>query len=79
MQLYVRDLACPESARPVQELRGRERIALGESREVQFALDDRVLGYVGRDDRWRVDPVALDIGIVPHAGLEAAPARYEKD
>jgi len=56
-QLYIRQLACQEGVRPAQELRGFQRLRLeaGEEREVEFALNGNVLGYVGRDGKWRAD------------------------
>ena len=72
VQLYVSDLACSEGARPQQELRGFKRLRLqpGESREVHFALTDEVLGFTGRDGKWRVEPGRFQIWIAPHAKRE---------
>ena len=78
VQLYVSDLACSEGARPQQELRGFERLRLqpGESREVHFALTDEVLGFTGRDGKWRVEPGRFQIWIAPHAQT-GTPANYD--
>ncbi|PTX95382.1 beta-glucosidase [Spartobacteria bacterium LR76] len=68
-QLYVRQFFCPEGARPYQELRGFQRIKLrpGEKKEVVFDITDEVLGYVGRDGKWRVDAGKYSLWIAPQA------------
>jgi beta-glucosidase len=78
VQLYVRDVASSEGARPQQELRGFERLILqpGESREVRFALTDDVLGFTGRDGKWRVEAGRFQIWIAPHAQT-GPPAMYD--
>ena len=79
VQLYIRDMACSEGARPQQELRGFERVRLrpGESREVHFKLTDEVLGFFGRDGNWRVEPGSFQIWIAPHAQT-GTPASYSR-
>ncbi len=69
-QLYIRDVACSEGARPAQELRGWQRLTLapGETRPVEFALDETVLGFVDRTGRHRVEPGEFQVWIAPHAG-----------
>jgi beta-glucosidase len=69
VQLYIRQLACNEGARPMQELRGFKQVALkpGESAKVRFPLTDEVLGYVDREGRSRVDKGDFHIWIAPHA------------
>ena len=56
VQLYVRDPLALIS-RPVQELRGFERVTLepGESAEVTFTLSPDQLAYVGPDGEWMVE------------------------
>jgi beta-glucosidase len=78
VQLYIRDTACSEGARPQQELRGFQRITLQprESREVHFELTDEVLGFFGRDGDWQVDPGSFQLWIAPHAET-GNPANYE--
>ncbi|HEY5743553.1 MAG TPA: glycoside hydrolase family 3 N-terminal domain-containing protein [Terrimicrobiaceae bacterium] len=78
VQLYVRDMACQEGARPQQELRGFEKLSLqpGESREVRFKLTDEVLGFVGRNGGWHVEPGSFQIWIAPHAQT-GTPATYQ--
>ncbi len=78
-QLYIRQMACAEGARPYQELRGFQRLTLkpGQSQEVSFALTDDVLGYVGRDGQWKVDAGDYGIWISPQAG-EGDPVNYKR-
>jgi beta-glucosidase len=70
VQLYVQDVACSDGIRPVQELRGWQRISLqpGESREVAFTVTDEVLAHVDRQGRWRTEPGVFRLWIAPHAG-----------
>jgi beta-glucosidase len=79
VQLYIRDLACSEGARPQQELRGFQHVRLqpGESREVSFDITDEVLGFFGRDGHWRVEPGRFQIWIAPHAQT-GIPANYHR-
>lgn len=78
VQLYIRDTACSEGARPQQELRGFQRVTLrpGESRSVRFELTDEVLGFFSRDGDWRVEPGSFQIWIAPRAET-GNPANYE--
>lgn len=78
-QLYIRDVACSEGARPAQELRGWQHVKLapGETRTVEFALTDEVLGFVDREGRHRVEPGEFRVWIAPQAGTEEA-AVYQR-
>lgn len=69
VQLYVRQLACHQGARPMQELRGFQRLTLagGASAEVSFELTDQVLGYIDRAGQASVDPGTYHLWIAPHA------------
>ncbi|HEU4721640.1 MAG TPA: glycoside hydrolase family 3 N-terminal domain-containing protein [Gemmatimonadaceae bacterium] len=62
VQLYVHDRVS-RVTRPVQELRGFQRISLrpGETRTVTFDVDSRVLGYYGPANRWVVEPGVFDL------------------
>jgi beta-glucosidase len=62
VQLYVRDRVS-RVTRPVQELRGFQRISLrpGETRAVTFDVDSRALGYYGPENTWVVEPGAFDL------------------
>ncbi len=78
-QLYIRDVACSEGARPAQELRGWQRLTLtpGETRTVEFALTDEVLGFVDREGRHSVEPGEFRVWIASQAGT-AESAVYQK-
>jgi beta-glucosidase len=62
VQLYVRDRVS-RVTRPVQELRGFQRIMLkpGETRTVTFDVDSRTLGYYGPGNTWVVEPGTFDL------------------
>jgi beta-glucosidase len=80
VQLYVRDRVS-RVTRPVQELRGFQRVSLkaGETRTVSFDVDSRVLGYYGPSNKWVVEPGAFDLMLggssaqVKSVGLEVVP------
>jgi beta-glucosidase len=57
VQLYVRDVVATVT-RPVKELRGFERVALGpgERRRVEFAIGPADLGLYDRQMKWVVEP-----------------------
>ncbi|MBI3926821.1 MAG: beta-glucosidase BglX [Armatimonadetes bacterium] len=57
VQLYVQDMASSVT-RPVQELRGFERVTLtpGQQRRVSFRLGPEQLGFYGRDMEFFVEP-----------------------
>ncbi|MCS6243482.1 MAG: glycoside hydrolase family 3 C-terminal domain-containing protein [Opitutus sp.] len=78
-QLYVRDVACSEGARPAQELRGWQRLTLapGESRTVEFTLTDEALGFIDRAGLHRVESGEYRVWIAPHAGTGEA-AVYQR-
>ena len=69
VQLYLRQLACHEGARPMQELRGFQRLELkpGECATVRFPLTAEVLGYIDRQGKARVDAGTYHVWIAPHA------------
>ena len=62
VQLYVHDRVS-RVTRPVQELRGFQRVSLkaGETRTVSFDVDSRTLGYYGPANKWVVEPGAFDL------------------
>lgn len=80
VQLYVRDRVS-RITRPVQELRGFQRISLrpGEKRTVSFDVDSRTLGYYGPGNKWVVEPGAFDLMVggssanVHSVSLQVAP------
>jgi beta-glucosidase len=57
VQMYVRDLFA-SITRPVKELKGFEKIMLkpGESKKVTFTIDEKMLSYFGRENKWVTDP-----------------------
>jgi len=64
VQLYIRDVAASVT-RPVLELRGFQRIALGpgERRRIEFALTPDHLGFWNRENRFVVEPGAFRITV----------------
>jgi len=54
VQLYIRDMVSMP-ARPVKELRGWQRIHLkaGESKKVEFIIDEETLGFYNADGEWQ--------------------------
>lgn len=62
VQLYIRDRAASVS-RPVRELKGFEKIALGagESREVSFSLGSNELGFYDASGSFVVEPGMFDV------------------
>jgi beta-glucosidase len=74
VQLYVRDVVATVT-RPVKELRGFERVALGpgERRRVEFAIGPADLGLYDRQMKWVVEPGEFTItaGTSSAGGLDA--------
>ena len=62
VQLYVH-ARVSRVTRPVQELRGFQRISLsaGETRTVRFDVTPRTLGYYGPAMKWVVEPGTFDL------------------
>ncbi|WP_137681724.1 beta-glucosidase BglX [Aurantiacibacter suaedae] len=73
VQLYVRDLV-GSVTRPVQELKGFEKIALqpGESRTVRFTLKPEDLAFTRADMSHGWEPGEFRLWIAPSSGAEAA-------
>lgn len=69
VQLYLRQLACNQGARPMQELRGFKRLELkpGATAEVRFSITDEVLSYTDCNGKQCVDKNDFQIWVVPHA------------
>jgi len=80
VQLYVRDRVS-RVTRPVQELRGFQRITLkpGETRTVTFDIGPQTLGYYGPAMKWVVEPGTFDLMVggssaqVKTVSLDVAP------
>ena len=64
VQLYIRDIQ-GSSTRPVQELKGFQRVSLkpGESREVNFKIDASLLKFYNYDLDYVCEPGEFDIMI----------------
>ena len=64
VQLSIRDRV-GSSTRPVQELKGFQRVALkaGESRDVSFAIDVSLLKYYDFDLHYVAEPGEFDVMI----------------
>ena len=62
MQLYIRDMV-GSIARPVQELKGFERISLkpGESRNVTFTIDAELLKFYNSDLQYICEPGEFEV------------------
>ena len=62
VQLYIRDMV-GSIARPVQELKGFERITLkpGESRQVNFTIDADLLKFYNKDLNYVCEPGDFDV------------------
>ena len=78
VQLYIRDLA-GSVTRPVQELKGFEKIALapGQSRTVSFTLRPADLAFTRADMSHGWEPGDFSLWIAPSSGAEAStPVRF---
>lgn len=73
VQLYVRDLV-GSVTRPVQELKGFEKIMLrpGESRTVRFTLHPADLAFTRADMSYGWEPGAFKLWIAPSSGADAS-------
>jgi beta-glucosidase len=68
VQLYIRDLV-GSIARPVQELKGFERISLkpGESRTVNFTINADLLKFYNKDLNYVCEPGEFDVMVGPNS------------
>jgi beta-glucosidase len=64
-QLYIRNVAASAGPRPVRELKGFQKILLqpGESRDVNFTISGRELGYYNTKGNWLVEPGKFQLWI----------------
>lgn len=62
VQLYIHDRVA-SITQPVRRLRGFTRVTLqpGQSKQVQFTLDRKDLGFYDNDGRFRVEPGSFDV------------------
>jgi beta-glucosidase len=77
-QLYIHDKVA-SITRPVRELKAFKKVALGpgESKTVEFTISRDDLQFVGRDNRWTVEPGQFDVWIAPSAQAEGAHTIFE--
>ena len=68
VQLYIRDMV-GSIARPVQELKGFERISIkpGESRTVNFTINAELLKFYNKDLNYVCEPGDFDVMIGPNS------------
>ena len=68
VQLYIRDMV-GSIARPVQELKGFERITLkpGESRLVTFTIDAELLKFYNKDLNYVCEPGDFEVMVGPNS------------
>ena len=68
VQLYIRDMV-GSIARPVQELKGFERITLkpGESRLVTFTIDAELLKFYNKDLNYVFEPGDFEVMVGPNS------------
>ena len=68
VQLYIRDMV-GSIARPVQELKGFERISLkpGESRTVNFTIDAELLKFYNKDLKFVCEPGEFEVMVGPNS------------
>lgn len=75
VQLYIRDLV-GSITRPVKELKGFEKLSLnpGESKVVNFTLDENDLAFYGADNQLKAEPGDFKLWVGPNSveGLESS-------
>ena len=78
VQLYIRDIATSVGPRPVRELKGFQKVRLdpGQSRDVEFAISERELGYYDANGRWVVDPGRFQVWVAADSA-SGQPAGFE--
>jgi beta-glucosidase len=77
-QLYIRDVAANAGPRPIRELKGFQKIILqpGETKEVEFKITDRELGYYDNKGNWLVEPGIFRVWISKDS-VSGTPAEFE--
>jgi len=77
VQMYVRDEVASVT-RPVKELKGFQKIALGpgESKRVQFTLTAEQLKFYDRDMKWTIEPGTFQVFVGPNSS-EGLESRFE--
>ncbi len=68
VQLYIRDVAASVT-RPVKELKGFQRVTLapGETKQVEFVLGPKQLGFWNRQMRYAVEPGEFKVMVGPNS------------
>lgn len=77
VQLYVRDQVASVT-RPVKELKGFQKIALGpgESRQIRFTLTAEQLKFYDRSMKWTIEPGIFSVYVGPNSA-EGLETRFE--
>jgi beta-glucosidase len=78
VQLYVHDRTASVT-RPVRELKAFRKVALapGQSEIVNFTLRSADLQFVGRNNKWMVEPGTFDVWIAPSAESDGVRGAFE--
>jgi beta-glucosidase len=78
VQLYTHDKVASVT-RPVRELKAFRKVALapGQSETVRFTLRSSDLSFVGRDNKWVVEPGIFDVWIAPSAEADGLHGTFE--
>jgi len=78
VQFYTHDKVA-SLTRPVRELKAFRKVALapGQSEEVRFTLRSSDLSFVGRDNKWVVEPGTFDVWIAPSAEADGLHGTFE--
>ncbi len=78
VQLYLRALAASAGPRPVRELKGFQKVRLnpGESRDVEFTVSERELGYYDANGKWLVEPGRYQLWLAKDAA-SGEPVEFE--
>ena len=78
VQLYTHDRVA-SLTRPVRELKAFRKISLapGQSEIVRFTLRPADLSFVGRDNKWVVEPGTFDVWVAPSAESEGVHGSFE--
>jgi beta-glucosidase len=78
VQLYTHDKVASVTG-PVRELKAFHKVALapGQSEVVRFTLRSSDLSFVGRDNKWVVEPGIFDVWIAPSAEADGLHGTFE--
>ncbi|HEX6879797.1 MAG TPA: glycoside hydrolase family 3 C-terminal domain-containing protein, partial [Terriglobales bacterium] len=78
VQLYIGELGT-SVARPVHELKGYKKVALGpgESKTVDFVLGRDELAFYNIDMKNVVEPAKVNVWVAPNSAITAAPVTFD--